>query len=510
MNLKKNLCKFRTELLISLFYLLIHIPKLVNLPVFADEAIYIRWSQLIIDDPKQYLFFALNDGKTPLFIWLLTPLQFIFSDQLFAGRFLSVLVGLVQIWVLKVLVKTYGGKKPAQYFAMAAGSLLPFWYFHQRMALMDGLLALLLSLSLLFTTKNVVYGKRKGTKNNFILNISMAGLFAGLALLVKLPAILFLPALFTPLILTFKHEKQTHLLKNILSISCSVLVSLLIFACLKLHPAFGQLFNRGGDFLFTIREFLFEKQWQHSLQQLPTYGTFFLRYLTVPVVFLSFLGLFSKKRLEVISLHFNWLLFSLPIILLGKVVYPRYFMPIAIGVTVAASLSVEQFINKNSLGRIITTILLLLSLGCSSKFIYHQLTNVESTPFVNIDKTQYLTSWSAGYGIKESVAIINQLSKNKKTLVLTEGYFGSLPDGLLMYYHRRPVDNIYITGIGQPIHQIPQNIIDSNQSHDQVLLIVNSNRLKMDLKESPLIFAACRPDNSPCHQIWDITSLFHN
>ena len=63
----------KTSLLIVIFlvgYLSTHLYGLTRLPIFADEAIYIRWSQLIIDDWQQYLFFSLNDGKTPLLIWL--------------------------------------------------------------------------------------------------------------------------------------------------------------------------------------------------------------------------------------------------------------------------------------------------------------------------------------------------------------------------------------------------------------------------------------------------------
>ena len=75
-------------LLIIVFYLILHLAKLTLLPVFADESIYIRWSQLIMDERARYLFFPLNDGKTPLQLWLTPPLQFIFEDPLFAGRFL--------------------------------------------------------------------------------------------------------------------------------------------------------------------------------------------------------------------------------------------------------------------------------------------------------------------------------------------------------------------------------------------------------------------------------------
>ncbi len=75
------------------------LTRLINLnliPVFADEAIYIRWAQLIGD--KFYNFFIpLSDGKTPLFMWLLAPLLKLNFDPLLTGRVLSVFAGLLTL-----------------------------------------------------------------------------------------------------------------------------------------------------------------------------------------------------------------------------------------------------------------------------------------------------------------------------------------------------------------------------------------------------------------------------
>ena len=48
------------------------VTRLVNLtsiPVFGDEAIYLRWSQ-VIKNVETLRFIPLNDGKQPLFMWL--------------------------------------------------------------------------------------------------------------------------------------------------------------------------------------------------------------------------------------------------------------------------------------------------------------------------------------------------------------------------------------------------------------------------------------------------------
>ncbi|MBU0578650.1 glycosyltransferase family 39 protein, partial [Patescibacteria group bacterium] len=184
----KKLYLWTIPTLIIFLYLGIHLYRLTILPVFADEAIYIRWTQLIIDDWRQYLFFPLNDGKTPLLMWLMIPFQFLFSDQLFAGRFVAVLIGLGQILSLGYLVKLLGGKTKTTWLAMFLGSILPFWFFHHRMALTDALLSLGITWMIVGVTQ-IIKNKQK------YLWIGLTSLFLGLALWAKLPAILIIPSL---------------------------------------------------------------------------------------------------------------------------------------------------------------------------------------------------------------------------------------------------------------------------------------------------------------------------
>ena len=93
--------KKRTFLALSgvilLTYFLVRIPGLTLQPVFCDEAIYIHWAQEILNNFHYNAFIPLTDGKTPLFMWLMTPMLGIFSDPLIAGRILSVLSGLATV-----------------------------------------------------------------------------------------------------------------------------------------------------------------------------------------------------------------------------------------------------------------------------------------------------------------------------------------------------------------------------------------------------------------------------
>jgi hypothetical protein len=91
--------------------------------------------------------------------------------------------------------------------------------------------------------------------------------------------------------------------------------------------------------------------------------------------------------------------------------------------------------------------------------------------------------------------------------VATEGSFGTLPDGINLYLHRTNVDQVYVEGIGQPVVNIPNFFTDRARQFDQVVLVVNSHRLKLSLPEEQLLQEYCRPaPTAPCLQVWDITA----
>src|SRR3989338_11667872 len=93
-------------------FLLLRLVNLDLIPVFADEAIYIRWAQLIGSDWHNF-FIPLSDGKTPLFMWLLTPLLKLGADPLLTGRVLSIVSGLATLMGVYYLTKTLFNKKTA-------------------------------------------------------------------------------------------------------------------------------------------------------------------------------------------------------------------------------------------------------------------------------------------------------------------------------------------------------------------------------------------------------------
>ena len=79
---------FGVGLLILILALFLRLFNLNHLPIFADEAIYVRWAQVMRVEPS-LRFLPLQDGKQPLFMWSVILMFKVFTDPLVAGRLVS-------------------------------------------------------------------------------------------------------------------------------------------------------------------------------------------------------------------------------------------------------------------------------------------------------------------------------------------------------------------------------------------------------------------------------------
>lgn len=476
-------------LLLLALYFVLHLFKLGSLPVFADESIYIRWSQLIIDDFSRYLFYPMNDGKTPLLMWLTVPFLKIFTDQLYAARLVAVLLGSLSVASIFLILRQMKFKKAA-YWAMFLTIISPFTFFYHRLALTDALLLLNLSLTYFFVLKI--------NQSKKIWPILGAALFFFLAILSKTPALLFMPVFYLSIFLEEKIDLKLIWQKS-LRISFALLLAGLAFYSLRVVPLFTQLFAVGGNFLQDRSTLLSPEIWQVILRNSTFFSTQLLQYLG-PVVLILALPLFKRSRKQQTVLFLSALLFLAPLILLGKIVYPRYILPSSLFFLSSAAISLQN-LGKRKLLQVLAVFLIILP---SSNFIYKAYFDVDQLPLSKADREQFLEEWSSGHGIKETVDLIKELAKEQKVAVATEGYFGTLPDGILLNLHNQNVENIYVEGIGQPVRNIPESFWLKAREFDRQLLVVNSHRLQLKLPQSQLLASFCRPNQAPCLEVWEI------
>ena len=107
-------------------------------PIFTDEAIYLRWAQIALQDPA-WTFISLSDGKQPLFIWLVMPLLRIFSDPLMAGRVVSVMAGFASMIGVGLLSYILFKNKWIGFLTSLLYLIYPMAYVYDRLAIYDSL-----------------------------------------------------------------------------------------------------------------------------------------------------------------------------------------------------------------------------------------------------------------------------------------------------------------------------------------------------------------------------------
>src|SRR3989344_8437042 len=97
MMITKLLLKHKIEILVSvllvIFYFATRLPNLLSFPIFTDEAIYVRWTQIGLNDAN-WRFISLTDGKQPSFVWLGMVFLKLFQEPLLSLRLVSVVSGL--------------------------------------------------------------------------------------------------------------------------------------------------------------------------------------------------------------------------------------------------------------------------------------------------------------------------------------------------------------------------------------------------------------------------------
>lgn len=180
--------------------LVVRLPGLMGLPIFGDEAIYLRWAQLIRESPWENLFVSLADPKPPMHYWLMALVWPLTADPLLSARLLSVAAGVLTVPALIlacIRLETFvrerkaggavkGGAGAAGGVAGSGGSaggvsgrsagllvavlavFCPFLAFYQRMALADALfvletvVAFWLSLRLAAEARHVTVGVWRG------------------------------------------------------------------------------------------------------------------------------------------------------------------------------------------------------------------------------------------------------------------------------------------------------------------------------------------------------------
>lgn len=471
---------------IAIVYFALRSPNLTLQPIFADEAIYIRWAQVMKAEPA-LRFVSLSDGKTPLFMWAMAPLFKVIQDPLLAGRFLSVLSGLMTLTGVFFLSKRVFGRN-VSFWAALIYTVCPYTVFFDRMALVDSMLAA-------FTIWVVYFAV--WLLQSLRLDLAMIlGYLMGGALLVKTPAMVNILVLPLSIIGFAKSNYSGNkLLKLLLFWAVAIAIAMIMYNILRLGPGFQQLSSRNADYVFSPVE-LSGRPLDPFIPHFRDIADWFPKLLTIPILVAVIIGIVSVvlsfNRMGLVILIWALVPLALEMAFL-RTFTARYLLSSIPPFLVLAGAGIDYILRKTRKYKpsfIILTLVLLLPQ--SLYFDYWLSKDPSLAPLPKEERKGYLEDWTAGYGFKEIAAFIMEKKKSQTVVVGTEGSFGTLPDGLQIY-----LDKASVPIIGGPAFITP-SVRNAAKNH-LTFYVGNKNRVEGSLQGVKLIkeFPKAKPlDNS--------------
>ncbi len=472
--------------IISLFFVT-RLLLLTKLPIFTDEAIYIRWAQIALQDPN-WRFISLSDGKQPLFIWLAVLLLKFIQDPLLAGRLVSVISGfgsLIAIWfVAYELFK----KKKIAFFASLIYVCYPFATVADRMALYDSLAGFLTLIALYFSILLV----RK-------VRLDLAytvGFTIGMGVLNKSTNFFGLYLLPITIILFDFGKKNVwqRLMRWALLAVVAAIIAEGMYAILRLSPLFHMVALKNALFIYPFSEWK-NHPFDFFIGNLMGMTHWLFEYLGIALLFLvivSFLDL--KKNREKVLLFLYFLLPYLALALFARILFPRFifFMTLSLLPLAAYGLSLTiDFCHKklqrkaleSSIGGFVLTIFMAYPLFVSFQFAVDPINSRIAKP----DNAQYVNHWTAGWGVSESVQYLGAQAAKSKIYIATEGTFGLMPFAEEIYLIKNP--NVTIKGYWPLSGNIPEEVIVASRRMPTYFIFYQPNNIvPPDVDHLHLIF----------------------
>lgn len=392
----------------------------MSLPLFTDEAIYTRWSQIARNDAS-WRFISLTDGKQPMYVWWDMVFMHFIHDPLLAGRLVSVLTGFITVIGLFLLGREIFKNKWVGLLTAALYVLYPFGLVYDRMALYDSMVAMFAVWSLYFEVRLVRTPKAWIA---FTLALVLGG-----GMLTKTSDFFswfLLP--FTLVLFDFSKKERTKRFLVWLGFALlAVGLANVYYLVLRLSPFFHIINDKDAVFVYPVN------QWIHHplrffLGNLNGLWNWFIGYMTWPALIGLFASLFVWKKYSreklLLIIYFAAPFFALA--LFGKVLYPRFILFMTVVLLPMAALLIYALFDKiqHKVWAVVITVLLLALWIRADYFIVN---NFAVAPIPQADLVQYSNDWPAGGGIHQIISYLGKQAQTHTIYIASEGTFGSLP-----------------------------------------------------------------------------------
>lgn len=491
---KLNKIEWLILLGITIAFFLLVTANLTRLPIFVDEALYLRWAQIAWHDAS-WRFISLTDGKQPLYVWFVIPFLKLIQDPLYAGRLASGVSGFITILGMGYLGYLLGNKKTGL-LAMIITALSPYLFFYYRFGVMESTLVAgaiwVCNFSLL-----LVRSRR--------LDVAMLlGMITGATILVKSSGMFFLLLIPAAYLLDFNPKKlfTQSTLKYFGLVLVAWIIAGVMYNVQRLSPWMHMIGQKNAFFIVPYSE-IFNEINRLSNNFLDVWR-WQIGYTTIPLLLLSLFGfvrLWKKDWRQAVFLS-AWLFAPmLGTVLLARLFAPRYVIFVTPFILYFAVYALSLI--KSLKLTIFTTILvLLLPVSLITKLIVDPL----NYPYVSVDEG-YVNGWSAGNGTKQIAdwALSRMSQTGQPMTIFTEGTFGILPHGLELYVDGQ-IQGLTITGL-YPISQIPpSHALESVKTNPETYLVLNNTQTASELPGLELIAQYPKFDPSYTMRLYRVLS----
>lgn len=464
---------------IASLYFFLRLVDLSRLPIFTDEAIYIRWAQIALQDPN-WRFISLSDGKQPLFIWCTMMLLRFFQDPLLAGRAVSVMAGfLTAVGLWFVSYELFKNRRIA-YLASLTYVCFPFAQVADRMALYD-------SLSGTFTVWALYFSILLVRRVRLDLAYT-AGIAIGFGVLNKSTNFFSLYLLpFTLLLFNFsKKDKWRRLIRLIVLLMVVVAVSEFMYAFLRLSGLFYMIKLKNALFIFPLSEWI-----KHPFQTFPGNITgltnWLFEYLKIPYTVLIVASFIDRKFLkEKLLMLILMILPFFALALFGRIIFPRFLFFMTLSLLPLIAYGLNYFIEvtlrltkkytKNIFTLHLVSLIVILAFLFYPVFVSYQFAkDPVNSRISNADRGQYSNNWTAGWGVRETISYLKSASSDQKIFVGTEGTFGLMPFALEIYL--KDDKNITTKGYWPLVGSLPDEVLNMAKNKPTFFIFYQPNNI---------------------------------
>ncbi len=474
--------KYRIELIIlillTLGYFFLRLYRIMSLPIFTDEAIYTRWSQIARFDAG-WRFISLVDGKQPLFIWLNMILIRVIHDPLLSGRLISVFAGFATMTGLFFLGRELFKNRWIGILSALLYLIFPFALVYDRMALYDSLVGTFAVWSLYL---EILLIRRLRLDLALILGMVLGG-----GILTKTSgffSIYLMP--FLLLIFDWKSKKRSkRFLKFIGLAFISVVLAYGYYSVLRLSPFFSIIGDKNANFVYPIKDWLMHP-FTFFIGNIKGVFDWLTIYLTWPIFVLIIASFFLSLRFlkEKLMLLVWFLIPFVAIALFGRILYPRFILFMTLFLLPLAAFSIYEIFTRVK-NKYVSVVVVLAFLLISLRSDYFIIFNFPSAPIPKSDLEQYINGWPAGGGAKEIIEYLNNESKKGKIFVASPGTFGSLPTFTTEIYLGEN-KNVGKQGYYPIPSEFPQELADKSKKMPVFIFFSNQTEFEESIKTWPL------------------------